>query len=54
MGHFSQLNDDDAELLSGGKVNPSTAYSGSTNYGQYKKSGGTDPNPSSFMSKKKK
>ncbi|MFY8148357.1 MAG: hypothetical protein ACOVNL_03960 [Prochlorococcaceae cyanobacterium] len=53
MGHFAQLNDDDAELLSGGKTNPSTAYGGS-NYGQYKKSGGTDPNPSSFRSNKKK
>jgi hypothetical protein len=28
MGHFTQLNDDDAELLSGGvkPANPSTAY----------------------------
>ncbi len=48
MGHFSQLSDDDAELLTGGKVNPSNAYDGS-NYGQYKKSGGTGPNPSSFF-----
>jgi hypothetical protein len=42
MGHFTQLNDDDAELLSGGvkPANPSTAYNGS-NYGQYLKSGGT-------------
>jgi hypothetical protein len=46
MGHFTQLNDDDAELLTGGaKPNPSTAYGGS-NYGQYKKSGGSSlPNP---------
>ena len=47
MGFFSQLNDEDAELLTGGVVNPATAYDGS-NYGQYKKSGGTDSNPGSF------
>ena len=40
MGHFSQLNDDAAELLSGGKSTASTSYGGS-NFGQYKKSGGT-------------
>ena len=54
MGDFSQLNDDDAELLSGGVVNPSKAYGGSgTNYGL---SNGTannkpplnEPNPSTF------
>lgn len=55
MGHFSQLNDDDAELLSGGKTNPSTAYGGS-NYGQYKQSGGTqlgNPAQAGFTPKKK-
>lgn len=41
MGHFAQLNDDDAELLSGGKAaNP--RYDGS-NYGQYKKFSTDDP-----------
>ncbi|WP_185467408.1 MULTISPECIES: hypothetical protein [unclassified Synechococcus] len=51
MGHFTQLNDDDAELLAGGKkpANASTAYDGS-NYGQYTKF--TDPasqgNPSTL------
>lgn len=50
MGNFSQLNDDDAELLTGGVVNPSEAYNGSTNYGQ---SNGLEPNnggtnPSTF------
>ena len=45
MGHFSQLDDDSAELLSGGRRNnPSNAYGGS-NYGRYKKGGGTVPNP---------
>ena len=54
MGHFSQLDDDDAELLSGGKTNPSTAYPGSTNYGQYLKSGGTAlPNPGGNFANKK-
>jgi len=49
MGHFNSLNDDDAELLTGGAVNPSKAYaSGTTNYGQFKKSGGTGANPSTF------
>lgn len=55
MGHFSQLNDDDAELLSGGvnPSNPSTAYNGS-NYGQYLKSGGTSlPNPGGKLGKNK-
>lgn len=56
MGHFSQLNDDDAELLSGGaQPNPSTAYGGS-NYGQYLKSGGSTtplPNPGGNFAKKK-
>jgi hypothetical protein len=37
MGDFSQLHDDDAELLSGGVVNPSKTYcggsGGNTNYG---------------------
>ncbi|MFN5119383.1 MAG: hypothetical protein ACK5FE_11155 [Cyanobacteriota bacterium] len=48
MGFFSQLNDEDAELLTGGVVNTSSAYDGS-NYGQYKKSGGaSSPNPGSF------
>jgi hypothetical protein len=56
MGHFAQLNDDDAELLSGGKTTPSRAYPGSTNYGQYKKAGGTDlgnPAQAGFTPKKK-
>ena len=56
MGHFSQLNDDDAELLSGGAkpaTNPSTAYGGS-NYGQYLKSGGTTAaNPGGKLGKNK-
>jgi hypothetical protein len=53
MGHFAQLNDDDAELLSGGTTNPSTAYGGS-NYGQYLKSGGSDlPNPGGNFARKK-
>lgn len=47
MGFFSQLNDDEAELLTGGVVNPSKIYDGS-NYGQYQKSGGSDlSNPAS-------
>ena len=47
MGFFSQINDDEAELLTGGVVNPSQIYDGS-NYGQYKKSGGIDlSNPAS-------
>lgn len=50
MGDFSAINDDDAELLSGGVVNPSRVYGSSTNYGQYKKAGGTDPNPASIYS----
>lgn len=54
MGHFAQLNDDDAELLSGGKTNSCTAYGGS-NYGQYLKSGGRDlPNPGGNFAKKRK
>lgn len=53
MGHFAQLNDEDAELLSGGKTNPSTAYGGS-NYGQYLKSGGGDLlNPGGNVGKQK-
>ena len=56
MGHFSQLNDEDAELLSGGvqpTTNPSSTYNGS-NYGQYLKSGGTAlPNPGGKMGKNK-
>ena len=55
MGDFSQLHDDDAELLSGGAkpANPSTAYGGS-NYGQYLKSGGTtSPNPGGNMGRNK-
>ena len=38
MGFFSQLDDDEAELLTGGVVNPSQAYGDGSNYGQYKKS----------------
>jgi hypothetical protein len=56
MGHFSQLDDDDAELLSGGAKpsgTPSTAYNGS-NYGQYLKTGGTSlPNPGGQPGKNK-
>ena len=56
MGNFAQLNDDDAELLSGGvkpSQNPSTAYNNS-NYGQYLKSGGTtDPNPGGNLGRNK-
>ena len=50
MGNFSSINDDDAELLSGGVVppNPSKAYGSGTNYGQSLKSGGTAPNPGTF------
>lgn len=56
MGNFSQLDDDDAELLSGGTkpANPSTAYNGS-NYGQYLKSGspGQWPNPGGKLGRNK-
>lgn len=56
MGHFSQLNDDDAELLTGGAKpggNPSTAYNGS-NYGQFLKGGGTtSENPGGKLGKNK-
>lgn len=49
MGNFSSINDDDAELLSGGGVpNPSRAYGSCANYGQFKKDGGSDHNPGSF------
>lgn len=49
MGDFTSINDDDAELLSGGVTpNPSKAYGSGTNYGQSLKSGGTDPNPGTF------
>lgn len=49
MGHFASINDDDAELLTGGVVppNPSKAYGSGTNYGQFKKTGTAD-NPSAF------
>ena len=48
MGSFSQLNDDDAELLTGGVVNPSKAYDGS-NFGGYKKFSTTNTaNPANF------
>ena len=49
MGHFTQLDDDDAELLSGGKTNPSNAYDGGSNYGQYKKAFPDAANPSAFF-----
>lgn len=56
MGDFTQLNDDDAELLSGGGKpanSSSTAYGGS-NYGQYSKNAGTtDPNPGGKLGQKK-
>lgn len=56
VGHFSQLNDDDAELLTGGAKpggNPSTAYNGS-NYGQFLKGGGTtSENPGGKLGKNK-
>jgi hypothetical protein len=56
VGHFTQLNDDDAELLTGGAKpanNPSTAYNGS-NYGQYLKTGGTtEPNPGGRLGRNK-
>lgn len=56
MGHFTQLDDEDAELLTGGvqpATTPSKAYNGS-NYGQYLKSGGTTlPNPGGKLGRNK-
>jgi hypothetical protein len=55
MGHFTQLDDDDAELLTGGvqPATPAKAYNGS-NYGQYLKSGGTTlPNPGGKLGRNK-
>jgi hypothetical protein len=50
MGDFSRIHDEDAELLVGGKTNPSSAYTDAsgnkTNFGQ---SGKTSPNPSQFF-----
>lgn len=48
VGGFSQISDDDAELLSGGVVQPSRAYDGSGSYGQRGQGFGPGNNPSTF------
>ena len=41
MGYFSQLEDDDAELLSGGALPQSTVGINGSNFGEYSKSSGS-------------
>lgn len=56
MGDFASINDDDAELLSGGRDsrNPSRSYGSCSNYEHFKKDNDSDHNPGSFYDRSKR